>query len=358
MLLAYICRSFYTIAAVSAIFFEAFPDFRSTFIHYGKVKLTSESAPEVEPETKEGSKSTTKRSLETKPQKEIKKNNVSSSLLKVFDITVSKNKFTYFYIIGTMVSSLLLQQLLKLENANSGELYEVEPPFIDFWKFLECKYSPLKAQYTSVLSSNNISLCDPFVDPLFKVSIYILGLYTIHLFLRMYETTLLQPFSPAKIHVGHFITGIIFYILTPFAVFVDGIYKNGNPPSSNTVVLLLSSTLFFYSVYKRYKLHCILYELKKSTVCASAAKKGEIELYNIPTGEWFNLISSPHYLAEILMYFSLFVMAGGNSVTFMTLLFWVVTNLTISAIETHKWYKQKFGSKYPSQRYAIFPYIC
>ncbi|KAK4477195.1 hypothetical protein RD792_016409 [Penstemon davidsonii] len=54
--------------------------------------------------------------------------------------------------------------------------------------------------------------------------------------------------------------------------------------------------------------------------------------YAIPYGDWFEYVSSPHYLAEL------------------------VTNLTLAASETQKWYLRKFDN-YPRNRFAIIPFI-
>lgn len=107
--------------------------------------------------------------------------------------------------------------------------------------------------------------------------------------------------------------------------------------------------LFLWASYHQYKCHNILASLTSWT---SKNKK----IYKIPYGDWFNYVSSPHYLAEILIYIALLMTMNGHCTLWSLTLTFVVGNLTISAHTTHEWYKQKFED-YPSKRYIIYPYI-
>ncbi|KAK1275718.1 Polyprenol reductase 1 [Acorus gramineus] len=61
--------------------------------------------------------------------------------------------------------------------------------------------------------------------------------------------------------------------------------------------------------------------------------------YVIPHGDWFEIVSCPHYLAEIVIYIGILVASRGLDITIWLLLVFVVSNLSIAAIETHKWYQ-------------------
>ncbi|XP_040941095.1 polyprenol reductase 2 isoform X1 [Gossypium hirsutum] len=80
------------------------------------------------------------------------------------------------------------------------------------------------------------------------------------------------------------------------------------------------------------------------------------EEYVIPKGDWFEIVSSPHYLAEIVIYVGLLIASGGADITIWLLLAFVVTNLGFAAAETQKWYIGKFED-YPKHRYAMIPFI-
>ncbi|PVU94619.1 hypothetical protein BB561_002404 [Smittium simulii] len=354
MLIPYICRSFYFFAGITALISEFVPQLRTEFVHYGKVKTTTESSNQLEnlkAQNQTGTKSST-----SSADFFFAKINITA----ILRATVSKNSFLYFYLFGTMVSCLLLLHVSNWETRKTmyNPITETDPWFFGVWKTLECKLSPLKSLYLFSIPTKNIELCEPFTESVFRSCVWTLGLYTIHVILRLIETAYWQPLSNAKIHIGHFIVGIFFYILTPFAVFADSIYVNGSIPNSPTLVVILATLLFFYSIYTRYKCHQILFNLKNlSRQGPSSLETTKDNQYSIPMGGWFNRISSPHYTAEILMYFSLYFIAGTNNISFIFLLFWVVVNLTISATETHYWYKRTFKSKYPINRYALIPYI-
>ncbi|XVE48949.1 hypothetical protein DITRI_Ditri01bG0043100 [Diplodiscus trichospermus] len=75
----------------------------------------------------------------------------------------------------------------------------------------------------------------------------------------------------------------------------------------------------------------------------------------IPTGDWFDIVSSPHYLAEIVIYAGLVVASGGGDLTVWLLFIFVVTSLGYAAA-THNWYLCKFEND-PRNRSAIIPFI-
>ncbi|KOM34962.1 hypothetical protein LR48_Vigan02g111200, partial [Vigna angularis] len=85
----------------------------------------------------------------------------------------------------------------------------------------------------------------------------------------------------------------------------------------------ISAAVFLWGWIHQYHCHKILGSLRHST---------DAEEYVIPHGDWFEIVSSPHYLSEI------------------------VANLSFAAVETHKWYSQKFKD-YPSNRFAIIPFL-
>jgi len=76
--------------------------------------------------------------------------------------------------------------------------------------------------------------------------------------------------------------------------------------------------------------------------------------YKIPHGGGFSLVSSPHYLGEILAWTGLALATwcpGG-------LFVWLVTvaNLVPRALKTHRWYHERFPD-YPPARKALIPFV-
>lgn len=78
-------------------------------------------------------------------------------------------------------------------------------------------------------------------------------------------------------------------------------------------------------------------------------------LYSIPQGDWFELVSSPHYLAEVLIYASLVLFTGGHNHGFFLVLVFTILVLLLSARQTHHWYLSKFEN-YP-KRHVMFPWM-
>ncbi|KAJ6906287.1 LOW QUALITY PROTEIN: hypothetical protein NC652_023895 [Populus alba x Populus x berolinensis] len=83
---------------------------------------------------------------------------------------------------------------------------------------------------------------------------------------------------------------------------------------------------------------------------------GKADEYVIPRGDWFEIVSSPHYLAEIVIYAGMVFASGGADLTIWLVFGFVVSNLVFAAAETHRWYLQKFDN-YPSNRVAIIPFL-
>lgn len=80
------------------------------------------------------------------------------------------------------------------------------------------------------------------------------------------------------------------------------------------------------------------------------------KVYRIPYGDWFEFVSSPHYLAEIMIYISLFLLQKAKNIYIGLILLLTVENLSLGATVTHDWYKKKF-KEYPQSRNRIVPLL-
>ena len=74
----------------------------------------------------------------------------------------------------------------------------------------------------------------------------------------------------------------------------------------------------------------------------------------------FQVVISPHYTAECLIYLSFAIMAapGGAFVnrTLLCAFLFVYVNLSVSASTTKKWYADKFGKEKVARRGEMIPY--
>jgi protein-S-isoprenylcysteine O-methyltransferase Ste14 len=78
--------------------------------------------------------------------------------------------------------------------------------------------------------------------------------------------------------------------------------------------------------------------------------------YHIPRGGFFNMVSMPHYLGELVEWCG-FCIACNFSLASLSFVAWTACNLIPRALAQHKWYQEKFKEDYPRERMAIIPFI-
>ncbi|XP_050365408.1 LOW QUALITY PROTEIN: polyprenol reductase 1-like [Argentina anserina] len=206
-------------------------------------------------------------------------------------------------------------------------------------------------------------------------SVFLLLLMEVQVLRRLFETLYVFNYcSTARLHIVRYLIGYFFcYTLAPILCYnhaqevykfsVTGIAKflfQGNTSVqaydlSEFVIPFLKlgwlqwtgAAIFSWGWIHQRNCHKILGSLRKN--------KEQKNVYVIPYGDWFELIvSSPHYLSEIVMYVGFVVASGGSDLTVWLLLGFVVSNLTFAAAETHRWYLQKFKN-YRNNRCSILP---
>ena len=120
--------------------------------------------------------------------------------------------------------------------------------------------------------------------------------------------------------------------------------------------------LFVWASRHQYKCHKILADLRKPRAkedkAATEASSAPDLSYGLPKGDWFHYVSSPHYLAEILIYASLllFFVPTDCCTSWWLVMGFVVSLLSLGARQTHNWYLQKFED-YPKNRNIIIPWL-
>lgn len=75
----------------------------------------------------------------------------------------------------------------------------------------------------------------------------------------------------------------------------------------------------------------------------------------MPTGSYFEFVSSPHMFFELVMYVALWGLMYRNRTFFCVLLF-VFCNQIEVAHFNHKWYQSTFP-QYPKRRRAFIPFL-
>ena len=112
--------------------------------------------------------------------------------------------------------------------------------------------------------------------------------------------------------------------------------------------------MFLWASLHQYNCHQILADLR------NAREKGgqEDHSYYQPNGDWFELVSCPHFLAEVIIYAAMLLVFAWSDVwsVWWLVMVYVVTTLGLSARQTHTWYKRKFRD-YPRHRCAMIPWL-
>ena len=152
--------------------------------------------------------------------------------------------------------------------------------------------------------------------------------------------------SAARMHVLGYALGLGFYPCAALTFALEVPARGGGGAATLAGVALCA-----WGALRQHESHALLAALR--------AKGGGG--YAIPRGGWFRHVSCPHYLAEILVYAGLALVACGGGARavgpgLFMLLGWVVANLWVTARRTHAWYAATFGAEYTRLgRAALFP---
>ncbi|KAI9279275.1 3-oxo-5-alpha-steroid 4-dehydrogenase-domain-containing protein [Sporodiniella umbellata] len=221
-------------------------------------------------------------------------------------LTVPKHYFSHFYIVGFLFGLVC-----------SFELYVKKGIVVHALQYIDL---PTGSRHLSLLQC--------------KIGLLLMN---VHLARRIYESFKIEiPSKEATMHASHYLVGIGFY---GAMVFDKGKF------SWTTLIAIL---IYLYASVHQYHCHCIL---------ASLRHKSDSK-YQVPKGDWFEWIASPHYFADILIYLSLCILYDFKNNILLCGLIWSITNLSITANQTHLWYIRQFPS-HPElkNRWRIIPGI-
>ncbi|XP_006898148.1 PREDICTED: polyprenol reductase [Elephantulus edwardii] len=251
---------------------------------------------------------------------------------QAFDIP--KRYFAHFYIISVMWNGFLLWCLAQ-------SLF-LGAPFPDWLHGL------LRILGATQYQGGELALS----------SFLVLVFLWLHSLRRLFECTYVSVFSNAVIHVVQYGFGLFYYILIGLTVLsqvpLDGqkVYVIGkNLLMQARWFHILGMMMFVWSSAHQYKCHVILSNLRRN-------KAGVVIHCNhrIPFGDWFEYVSSPNYLAELMIYVSMGVTFGFYNTTWWLVVTYVFFNQALAAVLNHSFYKSKFVS-YPKHRKAFLPFL-
>ncbi|XP_061834092.2 polyprenal reductase [Nerophis lumbriciformis] len=174
-----------------------------------------------------------------------------------------------------------------------------------------------------------------------------------HSLRRLLECLYVSVFSDGVIHVAQYVFGLGYYVLLGLTVLCSDRLTNGN----KTLVFQLEwfhvagIVLFILASVLQHQTMVLLARLR-------TGKSGKVETlgHRVPKGGCFELVSCPHYLAELLIYVSLGLVLGGRSLTWWLVVLYVLFNQALAALLCHDLYVSKYES-YPKQRKAFIPFL-
>ena len=120
---------------------------------------------------------------------------------------------------------------------------------------------------------------------------------------------------------------------------------------------ILGLSIFLYGSYHQYTCHKILADLRGSNSSSEGpSSPTRFKKYMIPYGDWFQYVSSPHYMAEIMIYVGVCILMWCNIEVWLIPLF-SFSCLSFSAYWTHSWYLEKFPQYKKMNRKILIPFV-
>ncbi|KAL2460029.1 Polyprenol reductase 2 [Abeliophyllum distichum] len=282
--------------------------------------------------------------------------------------TVPQRFFIHFYILAVIWTSILLATTWHYA-------YRITPAVSE-----PSLYSSIASHLTGSSNVFPLHKSDPSSrEQKYRVwqSVFLLLLMEAHVLRRLLETIYVFKYSPSsRMHIFGYLTGLFFYTAAPLSLcckYASEVFKfvadlvvefvikgkdrmqvpefdwwgHVNPLLHLRWYMWIGGAIFLWGWIHQYRCHAILGSLRENE---------QDDDYSIPHGDWFQYVSSPHYLAEIVIYAGVVIASGCSDVTIWLLFGFVVANLAFAASETHKWYLQKFDN-YPRNRSAIVPFV-
>ncbi|XP_033891901.1 polyprenol reductase isoform X1 [Acipenser ruthenus] len=179
----------------------------------------------------------------------------------------------------------------------------------------------------------------------------------LHSFRRLLECMFISVFSDGVIHVVQYFFGLSYYILLGLTVLCTSFpieYKGFSIEELFSQIQwnhLVGIMIFIWASIHQHMCHVILANLRKGD-SGKVVNLG----HSIPRGDWFELVSCPHYFAELLIYISFSVTFSGCKLTWWLVVLYVLFNQALAAFLCHEFYFKKFKS-YPKKRKAFIPFV-
>ncbi|CEG40976.1 3-oxo-5-alpha-steroid 4-dehydrogenase steroid 5-alpha-reductase [Plasmopara halstedii] len=245
-------------------------------------------------------------------------------LVSLLRVEVSKSLYTWFYLIGALHSIGILWIAV---------FYQDKPAVQKALHFAH----PISNQ-----DDNNIIALQPH-------TIAFLTLFSIHTTRRCLESFLITEFGKAKMHASIFFVGIYHYIATVLSVLFDpDSITSHELTTSRTMMSGLGIMIFIMASYHQSYCNYLLAQQKRANNMNHV----------IPRGDWFNLVRSPLYTTEIMLYIGFILVTGCTTTMLYFVSIWVVINQILLAQISSKWTETKFRDQIEKlPKWNLVPYV-
>ena len=185
-----------------------------------------------------------------------------------------------------------------------------------------------------------LSLIGP--NELNPFSILLVSIWFIHYFNRVIVFPLRIKTKGKKMPISIALSAFFFNIFNGFfnGYYVGFIMDQGSIYNYNVLIGLI---IFICGMMINISSDNTLISLRKNS-----------EGYKIPRGNFFNFVSCPNYMGEIIEWIGFFVIA--MSLPALSFALWTFFNLVPRALNHHDWYLENFDN-YPKNRKAVIPCI-
>ncbi|KAJ3599921.1 hypothetical protein NHX12_033875 [Muraenolepis orangiensis] len=172
---------------------------------------------------------------------------------------------------------------------------------------------------------------------------------------RLLESLFVSVYSEGVMHLVQYIFGMGYYIVIGLTVLCSDHSNDGKGVDSLFHQLdlghLSGAALFMWASLLQHRSLVTLARLRTGS-------SGTVKTFDhgVPRGGWFELVSCPHYFAELLIYVSLGLVFGGLSLTWWTVVCYVLFNQALAALLCQEYYTRRFEG-YPRSRCAFIPFV-
>ncbi|XP_030583579.1 polyprenal reductase isoform X1 [Archocentrus centrarchus] len=177
----------------------------------------------------------------------------------------------------------------------------------------------------------------------------------VHSFRRLLECLFVSVFSDGAMHLVQYMFGLGYYIMLGLTVLCCDRMEKGLKSSTLLTQLdwrqIAGFVLFIWASLLQHQSMVLLARLR-------TGKSGTVETlaHRVPKGGLFELVSCPHYFAELLIYVSFSFVFRGLCLTWWLVVLYVLFNQALAGQLCHDLYISKYKS-YPSHRRAFIPFV-